>query len=68
MIALPVGTAFVERSFTQMKLIKTRLRSRLSHLNLEPLIKIAIIGPQLTGVDFGEILDIFKEKSILVWL
>ena len=27
-MALPVGTATVERSFSQMKLIKTRLRSQ----------------------------------------
>ena len=47
-MALPVGTATVERSFSQMKLIKTRLRSRLSDLNLEHLIKISIEGPPLT--------------------
>ena len=34
-MALPVGTATVEPSFSQMKLIKTRLRSRLSDSNLE---------------------------------
>ena len=62
-MALPVGTASVERSFSQMKLIKTRLCSRLSHSNLEHLMKIAIEGPQLTDVDFDEILDIFKQKN-----
>ena len=51
------------RAFSQMKLIKTRLRSRLSQLNLEHLMKIAIEGPQLTNVDFDEVLDILKEKS-----
>ena len=61
-MALPVGTASVERSFSQMKLIKTRLRSRLSDLNLEHLMKIAIEGPPLTDIDFEEILSIFKEK------
>ena len=43
-----------------MKLIKTRLRSRLSDLNLEYLIKIAIEGPPLTDFDFEEILRIFN--------
>ena len=43
-MALTVGTASVERFFSQMKLIKTRLRSRLSDLNLEHLMKIAIKG------------------------
>ena len=60
MMALPVGTASVERSFSQMKLIKTRLRSCLSDLNLEHLMKIAIEGPQLTEVDFDAI---FKQKN-----
>ena len=63
MLALPVSTASVERSFSQMKLIKTRLRSRLSDMNLEHLMKIAIEGPPLTDVDFSEILDIFKLKN-----
>ena len=63
MMALPVVTASVERSFIQMKLIKTRLRSCLSQSNLEHLMKIAIEGPQLTDVDFDEILHIFKEKN-----
>ena len=62
-MALPVGTASVERSFSQMKLIKTRLRNRLSHSNLEHLMKIAIKGPQLTDDDFDGILDIIKQKN-----
>ena len=33
-IAIPVGTATVERSFSEMKQIKTRLHNRLSVLNL----------------------------------
>ena len=62
-MALPVGTATVEHSFSQMKLIKTRLRSRLSDSNLEHLMKISIEGPPLTDVDFNAILDIFKQKN-----
>ncbi len=62
-MALPVGTATVERSFSQMKLIKTLLRSRLSDSNLEHLMKISIEGPPLTDVDFNAILDIFKQKN-----
>ena len=34
-MTLPIGTASVERSFSQMKLIKTRLRNRLSDLSLQ---------------------------------
>ncbi len=62
-MALPVDTATVERSFSEMKLIKTRLRSRLSDLNLEHLMKISIEGPPLTDVDLNAIFDIFKQKN-----
>ncbi len=60
LLSLPVGTASVERSFSQMKLIKTRLRSRLNDSNLARLMRIAIEGPQLEDVNFC---DIFKEKN-----
>ena len=33
-LVLPVGTATAERSFSRMKLIKNRLRSRISDINL----------------------------------
>ena len=62
-MALPVGSAIVERSFSQMKLNKTRLRSRLSDSNLEHLMKISIEGPPLTDVDLNAILNIFKQKN-----
>ena len=62
-LAFPVGTATVERSFSDMKMIKTRLRNRLSDLNLCSLMRIAIEGPNLIDVHFEEILDVFKEKN-----
>ena len=46
-----------------MKMIKTRLRNRLSDENLTHLMRIAIEGPDMKEVDFNEILDIFKEKN-----
>ncbi len=60
MLSLPVGTASVERSFNQMKQIKTRPRSRLNDFNLARLMRIAIEGPQLEDVNFDEILDILN--------
>ncbi len=63
LLALPVGTATVERSFSHMKMIKTRLRNHLSDENLTHLMRIAIEGPDLSEVNFNEILDIFKEKN-----
>ena len=46
-LSLPVGTATVERSFSQMKMIKTRLRNRLGDLNLSRIMRIAIEAPDL---------------------
>ena len=46
-----------------MKLVKTRLRSRINDRNLARLIRIATEGPELVHVDFNEILDIFKAQN-----
>jgi len=45
-MTIPVGTASEERFFSQMKLIKTRLRNRLGEENLSNLMKIAIKSPE----------------------
>ena len=63
LLALPVGTASVERSFSQMKLIKSRIRSRNSDINLTRLMRIVIEGPDLNSVDFNEILDMYKQHN-----
>ena len=63
MLTLPVGTATVERSFSQMKIIKTRLRNRLNDTNLKRLMRIAIEGPEMKLVDFDEVLDVFRKKN-----
>ena len=55
MLTLPVGTATVERSFSQMKMIKTRLRNHLNDTNLKRLMRIAIEGPEMKLVDFNEV-------------
>ena len=57
-----VGTATVHRSFSQMKL-KTRLRNQLADENLVYLMRIAIEGPDLSAVNFDEVLDILKQKN-----
>ena len=62
-LTLPVSTASVERSFSQMKLIKTRLRSQLSVDSLSDLMKIAIESPnELTETDLENIVDIWNSK------
>ena len=63
-LALPIGTASVERSFSRLKIIKTRLRSRLSVCSVAQLMKISIEGPEINAVEFQEILEILK--SIII--
>ena len=55
-LTIPIGTASVERSFSQMKIIKTRLRSRLGEKNLSHLMKIAIESPEKLSDSAYEIL------------
>ena len=63
MLTLPGGTDTVERSFSQMKIITTRLRIRLNDTNLKRLMRIAIEGPEMQLVDFDEVLEVFREKN-----
>ena len=49
LLFLPVGTASVECSFSQMKLVKIRLRSRINDRNFARLMRIATEGPASTG-------------------
>ena len=44
-LSIPVSTTSVERSFSQMKLLKTHLRNHLSDSSLSHLMKIAIESP-----------------------
>ena len=53
-LSIPVTTASVERSFSQMKLIKTRLRSSLNN-------KKALV--ELTDSHLEEIVDVWNRKS-----
>jgi len=46
-LVLPVTTATVERSFSDMRLVKTRLRSRLGENTLDQLMRICIEGPDM---------------------
>ena len=58
-----VGTASVERSFSQMKMIKSCLRNRLSEKSLSYLMKIAIESPnKLSDDDLESILSIWTRK------
>jgi len=59
---LPVGSVSVERSFSVMKLIKTRLRNSISDDNMEWLMLIASEGPEkLTDEQADAILNRFRD-------
>ena len=63
-ITLPVTTASVERSFNDMKLIKTRLRNRLGEESLDQAMRICIEGPDtLSDADLVEIITHWKEQK-----
>ena len=59
-LTIPVSTTSVERSFSQMELIKTRLRNALSDFSLSHLMKIVIEAPEvLSGSDLDEIVNVW---------
>ena len=61
---LPFATATVERSFSDMKQIKTQLRSRLLPKSLNHLMRIAIEGPnKLRDVDFDAVANFGTVRS-----
>ena len=42
---IPIHTADVERTFSQLKLIKTRTRNRMNKKTLDSLLRIVLEGP-----------------------
>ena len=63
-LSIPVTTASVERSFSQMKLIKTCLRSSLNDKSLSNLMKIALESPdELTDSHLEEVVNVWNKKS-----
>jgi len=65
-MSLPVGTASVERSFSKMKMIKTRLRNRLSEKSLSHLMKISIESPQkLSDEDLEMVIEIWNGRIVV---
>ena len=62
-LTIPVGTASVEHSFSQMKMIKSRLRNRLGEANLSYLMKIALESPEtLSDEELEQIMNFWTRK------
>ena len=59
-MVLPVSTATVEHSFSDMKQIKDQLHNRLLPASMFKLMIIAIEGPPLHEVDFDAVLALWK--------
>ena len=59
-LALSIGTASVERSFSHLKMIKTRLCSHLSDSSVAQLMTISIEGPEFDAGKFEEIQETLK--------
>ena len=61
-LSIPISTASAEQSFSDMKLIKNRLRSRLTELSLSK--KIVIESPpKFTDSDLEEVVDLWNRKG-----
>ena len=63
-LSIPISTASVEQSFSDMKLIKNHLRNHLTKLNLTNLMKIVTEYPEnITDSDLEEIVDVWNRKG-----
>ncbi len=63
-MVLPVTTATVERSFSDMKLIKTRLRNRLGESTLDQTMRISIEGQdKISENSLDNIIQHWKEQK-----
>ncbi len=62
-LVLPVGTASVEKSSSYMTLIKTCIHNSITDQTLGRLMRIVIEGPELSAVNFDEVLEIFKQTK-----
>ena len=63
-LVLPVTTATVERSFSDMKLVKTRLRSRLGENTLDQAMRVCIEGPPTLSEDeLDNIVTLWKDMK-----
>ena len=62
-LTIPVGTVSVERSFSHMKMVKSRLRNRLGEANLSYLMKIVLESPEaLADEELEQIVTVWTRK------
>ena len=64
-LTLPVGSVSTERSFSKLKLIKSRLRSTMTNDRLESLMTISCEYD--INIDYEEVINLFSQTSPLLF-
>ena len=65
-LTLSVTEVNCERTFSKLKLIKTRLRSNLNQDNLESLLLMSVEKELLDEIDVSEVVKYLKESSTIM--
>ena len=60
---IPIHTADVERTFPQLKMIKTGIRNRMCEQTLDALLRIVTEGPCLEDYPIGEAVNLWAKKK-----
>ena len=60
---IPIHTADVKRTFSQLKLIKTSIRNRMQEQTLDSLLRIAIEGPPLNSFPVAKTVALWASKK-----
>ena len=60
---VPIHSADVERTFSQLKLIKTSIRNRMNEQTLDSLLRIVIEGPPLQDFPVAEAVALWAKKK-----
>ena len=65
---VPIHTSDVERTFSQLKLVKTRILNRIKKKTLDSLLRIILEGPDLKDFSFEEAFEIWANKKNAAFL
>ena len=60
---IPIHTADVERTFSQLKLIKTRTRNRMNEKTLDSLLRIVLEGPDVDKFPVADAVELWASKK-----
>ena len=63
LLTIPITVAFVERSFSKLKLLKTYLRSTMTQERLNGLAILSIESEFLKNLNYRKIIEVFTSKN-----